>query len=320
MKPYDASAIGSDIPRSYRQYLARRWASFVVGALGLNRAGFVSTEIVQQIRPICVIHTRGGPMRCVGGHGRLRWRALTFYTEEPQTVQWLDALPPDAVLWDIGANAGLYAIYASKLAQCRVVAFEPEAQNYALLLENLVLNGVQSSVEATNLAVTRMTGLGRLHVHAITKGGAYNQFRLAEGSSAGESADPALGPVTQIQFGVSMDDLVTTYRFPQPTHIKIDVDGDEPDIVAGGLRVLGDPRCLSVLLEVERGYPKHTRMIGQLTALGYRCVSQRSNWDSRTNRAGEQAYPATNMIFTKAPRTRETSAQAEGISELQVLR
>ena len=307
MKPYDASAIGSDIPRSYGQHLARRWASVVVGALGLNRPGFVSTEIVQQIRPIDTIPTREGPMRCVGGHGRLRWRAMTFYTEEPQTVQWLDALPPDAVLWDIGANVGLYAIYAAKLTQCRVVAFEPEAQNYALLLENLVLNGVQPYVEATNLAVARVTGLGRLRVHAITKGGAYNQFRRVESSPAGEPIDPASGHVTQVQMGVSMDDLVTQFQFPQPTHIKIDVDGNEPDIITGGLRVLGDPRCLGVLVEVERGYPEHTTMVEQLIALDYQCVSERSNWDSRANRAGEHAWPATNMIFRKTALTAQVS-------------
>ncbi len=300
MRPYDASAIGSDIARSPAQALARRWARLVVGAFGLNRPGFLATEIVQQIRPICVIPTRGGPIRCVGGHGRLRWRARTFYTEEPETIRWLDALPAGAVLWDIGSNVGLYALYAAKLARCAVVAFEPEAQNYALLLENLVLNGVRSRIEATNVAVTRATGLGRLHVHAITKGGAYNQFRPADGApQQGGSADPASGPITPVQMGVSMDDLVAGFRFPQPTHVKIDVDGNEPDIIAGGLRVLGDPRCVSVLIEIQRGDPAHDNLRGQLTALGYQCVSERSNWDSRANRVREQEHPATNLIFAK---------------------
>ena len=92
MTQFDPTAIGSDVPRSRSQYLARTLAAVVVRMLGLNRPGFMSTEIVQQIHPVCTISTRVGPLRCIGGHGRLRWRARTFYTEEPETIKWLDGL------------------------------------------------------------------------------------------------------------------------------------------------------------------------------------------------------------------------------------
>ena len=200
----------------------------------------------------------------------------------------------------MGANVGLYAIYAARATGCRVVAFEPEAQNYALLLENIVLNGVQSKIDATNIAVTRAFGIGRLHVHAMTKGGAYNRFHLAgEFRTPGAEGASASGPVTQLQMGASLDDLVARYGFAQPTQVKIDVDGNEPDIIAGGSRVLSDPRCRSVLIEVQRGDPAHARMLEQLQEYGFHGVAERSNWESRANRAREHEHPATNMIFAK---------------------
>jgi hypothetical protein len=46
---------------------------------------------------------------------------------------------PHEVLVDIGANVGMYTIWAAKTRGMRVFAFEPESQNYALLYKNIVL-------------------------------------------------------------------------------------------------------------------------------------------------------------------------------------
>lgn len=304
-KAYDPSAIGSDTPRDFKQYAARKIGSFVINVLGLNQSGFLATELVQQIQPVCEIPTKFGSLKCRGGHGRLRWRALTFYTEEPETIKWLESMNQDDVFWDIGANVGLYSVYAAKFAQCKVLSVEPEAQNYALLIENIVLNHAQDWVEATNIAVTSRFGVGRLRVHALTKSGAYNQFFLNEDSSLESRRMEMLSEsvqstaVTQVQIGVSLDDLVAQFNFVCPTHIKIDVDGNEPDIIAGASQVLSNRRCKSVLIELKRDEPEHMAIVEKLNQLGYECVSERSNWESRTNRARENEYPSVNMIFTK---------------------
>ncbi len=298
MTRFDPTAIGSDVPRSGSQYLARRFAEGIVKLFGLNRPGFLSTEIVQHIHPICRIPTRVGPLSCVGGHGRLRWRAQTFYTEEPETIKWLEGIGSQGILWDIGANVGLYGIYAAMVAGCRVLAIEPEAQNYAILLENILLNRVQHLVEATNIAVTRRFGIGRLHVHALTKGGAYNQFHSHNGSSVSPDASGA-NPITQVQLGVALDDLIGQFGFAHPTHLKIDVDGNEPEIIEGAQQLLRNAQCRSVLIEIQRGDPRHEQIVTVLQQCGFRCVSERSNWESRANRQREREHPATNMIFTR---------------------
>lgn len=285
------------MPRSAKQYLARKLSAAAVAVFRLNRSGFWSTELVQQIYPTYTIPTKAGGLTCKCGHGRLRWRAVTFYSEEPDTIKWLESIGEDGFLWDIGANVGLYSIYAAKIGKTKVLAIEPEAQNFAILIENIVLNNLQHSIEATNLAISSGFGLGKLSVHAMTKGGAYNNFTPTAGN---RSSSASAGLVTQVQVGASLDDLVKRFGFDFPTHIKIDVDGNEPDIIRGGTEVLSNERCQSILIEIQRNDPEHLAIVEKLQEFGYTCVSQRSNWESRASREREQEHPAINMIFARA--------------------
>ena len=45
----------------------------------------------------------------------VQWRVNTFFSKEPETLEWIDNFKffKDGVFWDIGANIGLYSIYAS---------------------------------------------------------------------------------------------------------------------------------------------------------------------------------------------------------------
>jgi len=306
-KAFDSAAIGSDIARNRRQYLARAAARAVVSVLGLNRPGSLATEIVQAISPVVPIETPRGRMYCKGGHGRLLWRARTFMTEEPETVAWLDEMGPDDVLWDIGANVGLYSIYASRFRGCRTVAFEPESQNFALLVENVALNELGERCLPICLAVSRRTRLGKLRVRYVTKGGAYNLFRdggetakedLPESFQAAQQYAPLDG-FDQGVFGCSIDDLVGRHGLEPPTHIKIDVDGIEPHIVAGGLETIRSPRLKSLLIELNRKSKDDMAVPDLLAGYGFKLVSTRSNWDSRDDRTRADDLPADNMIFRR---------------------
>ena len=303
---YSPTAMGSDIPRSKRQLWRRRLGRTVVAMLGLNRATALSTEIVQSIRPVIDVPTRHGPMHCVGGHGRLLWRARSFHEEEPETVAWLDALTPDDVLWDVGANVGMYAVYAARFAGCRVFAFEPEAQNNALLIENIALNGVGARCIPVNVALARQSGFGYVDVRYVTKGGAYNHFDDGDDGSRPYTPDgPECGPAgapaaRQLLYGASIDELVRDDRFVFPTHIKIDVDGLEAEIVNGGQRTLRDPRLRGLLIELNRASGRDMAVPAVLAEAGFELVSERSNWLYREDRSREAENPTTNMIFARA--------------------
>ena len=300
-RPYDPSAIASDVARDRRQYWMRRACALLIAMFQLNKGGALATEFVQALQPVHRIPTRHGPILCRGGHGRLRWRALTFHQEEPQTIAWLDRLSPEDVLWDVGANVGLYSIYAARFRQCRVVSFEPEPQNLALLLDNVVLNDVASLCSPCAMALTAESGLGHLDIRYITKSGAYNSFN----GTRRESAAPAImrdrrdAAVRCALWGSSVDDLLDSGYFPAPTHLKIDVDGLEPDIIGSASKLLRHPSLSSVLIEVNLGLERDRKLPEIIQSYGFRLVEKRSNWESRTNRDREAEFSTFNLIFTR---------------------
>jgi FkbM family methyltransferase len=299
--------LGSDVARSRRQLLARKIARSIVALLGLNRSGYLATEIVQAINPVVSIDTAYGPLLCRGGHGRLVWRARTFHTEEPETIRWLDNIGRDDVYWDIGANVGLYAIYVAKFRGCRVVAFEPEAQNYALLIENLVLNKIDSArTLAGCLALGDRAGVGALQVRYLTKGGAYNLFRSAATDSreapasfSAAASDTLGAEYRQLTYGATIDDLVFNQGLPAPTHIKIDVDGNEPAIISGCRELLKSTQLRSLLVEINKKSPADLAIVDIIGSYGFRVTSDVSVWESKRERSRENDMPAANMIFTR---------------------
>lgn len=303
-KAYDSAALGSDIARSRRQYLARRLASVLVGLLRLNKPGLLTTEIVQAINPVATVETPYGPLLCKAGHGRLLWRAQTFYTEEPATVAWLDRLTPEDVYWDIGANVGLYAIYAAKFRRCRTVAFEPESQNYALLVDNIVMNGVAANCLPAIIAVADRSEVSRLRVRYVTKGGAFNMFQPAGAETAPESFQAAQKyeqhqGFDQLVFGCSVDELVSKHGLPAPTCIKLDVDGLEPNIVAGAMETIKAGSVRSILVELNTKSAADMAVPGILAQHGFRQTLASDTWDQRADRTRAKDLPTLNVVFER---------------------
>jgi FkbM family methyltransferase len=308
--PVDSSAIGSDVSRSYGQFLARKISKALVTLFRLNKPNALNTEFVQAIQPVAAIKTPHGDLLCKCGHGRLLWRARTFYTEEPETVAWLDSINLDDCLWDVGANVGLYSIYAAKFRKCRVYAFEPESQNFALLIENIALNHVGENCQPACVAISEKAGLGTLHVRYVTKGGAYNLFdapdsELAKAEDLPESIRAVMqgasekSAIRQRVYGLSLDDLFAEYRLEAPTHLKIDVDGLEPWIIRGAEKLLEEKRLRTILIEINKKSNRDMAIPDVLSGKGFRLSSARSNWLSRDDRAKEELMPATNMIFSR---------------------
>ena len=277
---------------------------------GLNRPNFFNTELVQAIQPVTSIETDHGILLCKCGHGRLLWRARTFHTEEPETVRWLDSIQADDCLWDVGANVGLYSVYAAKFRRCRVYAFEPESQNFALLVENIALNQVGENCQPACVAISEKSALGSLLVRYVTKGGAYNLFDapdsgLATDKDLPESIKAVMknssekSSIRQMVWGMSLDDLFLQHKLEAPTHLKIDVDGLEPWIIQGGMALLEEKRLRTILIEINKKSKRDMAVPDIFAGKGFRLSSERCNWLSRDDRTGENLLPATNMIFSR---------------------
>lgn len=167
--------------------------------------------------------------------GRLRFRCTnamelarvkTLYTKEEGTIEWMRGLRPGDTFWDVGANIGLYTVLAAKKVgpSGRVIAFEPHVANAAALFKNLQLNDLLDRVHLVTLPLAS---------EAIPT--AFNYGSLASGSS-GSEAGTVLAAAAWKQFTHSIrgDDLAEW----QPDVIKIDVDGNECDVLEGMYSIL----------------------------------------------------------------------------------
>jgi FkbM family methyltransferase len=197
------------------------------------------------------------------------WRARTLYSKEPDTIQWLNSLPAGDVVYDVGANVGLYSIYAG-VRGLSVFAFEPEAKNFSLLNRNIQLNGLQDRVSGFCLALGRRTEINYIHLSSDVVGGAINNF----GAAVDYDGKPFSATHKQGAMSIRLDDLWETFGMPHPHHIKIDVDGLEAQIVEGAERTLRSAGLKSVLVELNDVLPSDMEIVQKMKSFGLCCRSK----------------------------------------------
>lgn len=175
------------------------------------------------------------------------WRARTLLTKEPETLEWIDRFDDGDVYWDIGANVGVYALYAAISRKLRVLAFEPSAANYYLLNRNIELNGLGGQMVAYCMALSDQGSIDTLNMQNTELGGALSSF----GTTVDESGRQFVPKFRQGSIGFSVDGFVEQFDPPFPNHIKIDVDGIEDRIIAGAPKTLRDARLRSLSIELD---------------------------------------------------------------------
>jgi len=197
-------------------------------------------------------------------------RVNTFSSKEPETLEWIDKMPGDSVVWDIGANIGLYSCYAAKHRHCRVFAFEPSVFNLEFLARNIFLNELSDTVIIIPLPVSECLATSKLNMTSTEWGGALSTFDKTYGYD---------GQQLQKKFdfstvGVSMTEAVDLLKLPRPDYIKMDVDGIEHLILKGGEAVIADVK--SILVEINDNFKEQAESTKQyLLAAGFELTEKR---------------------------------------------
>jgi FkbM family methyltransferase len=171
-------------------------------------------------------------------------RTDSFSSKEPETIAWIDGFPPHQKLLDIGANIGVYSLYAGLLGH-EVRCIEPDALNFALLNLNIADNDLGGRVIAFPFSIHSESKVAELHIGEYRWGGARSSFdrNLSwKGEALGEG-------FAQGSPGITVDDFVAKTGFA-PDHIKIDVDGNELLVLEGARATLAAPTCRSILVEL----------------------------------------------------------------------
>lgn len=157
---------------------------------------------------------------------------------EPQETRFLlETLRPGDVFVDVGANIGYFSLLASRRVgpTGAVLAFEPEAANYALLEANRQLNACDN-IRGFQVALGEENASGTLYLNELNRG------------------DHSLYPARQGRSGQDIS-IVNGSRLIAATHprvnfIKIDTQGAECDVLRG-LRDLIAASAADLIMIIE---------------------------------------------------------------------
>jgi FkbM family methyltransferase len=191
-------------------------------------------------------------------------------------------MPEGAHLLDIGANVGMYTIYAG-VRGIRVTAFEPEAQNYALLCKNIRANEIDAT--AYCIALSDEQAVSKLYIAASGVGSSCNTF----GESIDHNLKPRADNIRQGCVSFRLDDVSAGADY-----IKIDVDGLEHKVIAGGQETIRNAK--SVLVEINTSLPQHLELIERMTEWGFTFDQQQVQ---KARRAEGPFSGCGNYIFTR---------------------
>lgn len=230
-------------------------AGAVIGLTSLQkpwRRAATRLRVGQALKQRHSVETPRGPILFVSPHARALEYPRDFVAREPDTRAWIDAFVNPCVLWDVGANIGAYSLYAALCPGVTVLAFEPAAASYAALCENINANGRQDAVHAYCVAFNDRTILATLNMEDTSAGGFPNAF------GAERNADgPMLKTMSrQGAVGFAIDDFRAAFGLAAPNYLKLDIDGIEDKVLAGGRNTLADPALRGIMVEMTEARSK----------------------------------------------------------------
>jgi len=180
------------------------------------------------------------------------YRALTFSTKEPETLLWIEEFGKNnAVLFDIGANIGLYSIYHSLVNNGKSYAFEPSFFNLKQLARNINENKCENNVVVVPNPLAGSNDIQKFKYGNIDEGGALSVFSVDYGYD-GKYMNSS---ISNKVIGFSLDYLAHSGIINDvPDLLKIDVDGIEHIILKGAMETISSSKCKSVLVEVNGNF------------------------------------------------------------------
>jgi FkbM family methyltransferase len=160
-------------------------------------------------------------------------------TYEPSIGEIIAALlRPGDTFFDVGANIGYHTLAAAATG-ARVYAYEPVPRLRHRLASNLRLNGLEHRVTVSELALSNRNGDADF----------YLAKRLDDGSHSLIPGVPAQSVERITVRTIRLDDHLQASGTPQPTVVKIDVEGAEALVLDGAVALLDNVTPPVVIIE-----------------------------------------------------------------------
>ncbi len=193
-------------------------------------------------------------------------RIETYFTKEPETLEWIDNFSENYIFWDIGSNIGQYAIYAALAhKKSNIYAFEPSPSNLVVLSRNISVNHLSKKISIVPFGL-------------INKRNSFvfmNESKFEEGSAMHKLNEYKNSKFQYKIFGTSLKNLIKNKTLHIPNYIKIDVDGNELDVLQGFGNYLKSKKIKSLFIELDSSNKKiYNKCLNTLKSHNFKLISK----------------------------------------------
>jgi FkbM family methyltransferase len=187
---------------------------------------------------------------------------LLSYYQEPRECEWFsNALHERGTFVDVGANVGGYSVRACKKG-ARLIAVEPDPDNYRVLKLNLELN------QCIDAHVLNIAAGSREEIRQLYEGddGAPVGYTLKRG----DGIRKAKCSVTVKPLDAAIPPLLSDEKVDL---LKVDVEGSEVEVIKGAINLL--KRTRYVIVEVIPSTESKTlELLDLLRPLGFKLIDK----------------------------------------------
>jgi FkbM family methyltransferase len=206
---------------------------------------------------------------------KVRWETIFVegqYYERAMDQAFFNVLTrssPEAIVVDVGGNIGWFTLFARSMG-FSVETFEPLQKNAARLCESLRLNRWSNALEKTYDTLSPERRYVNVHGFALGEADTEKTFHFHP-TNPGEGSLHAQSSGIETLWTVHQGQRSETI---QVATLKIDIEGYEPLVFAGGNQMLRSKMIKNILLELSPNKPEHNEaanidMLNSIINAGY---------------------------------------------------
>lgn len=166
---------------------------------------------------------------------------------------------PDGLTVDVGANIGIYSLFASRLGN--VIAIEPFDWSWNFL----ALNSLGNRIIPMKLAIAKESGHRKLFISELSSGNSFYSRGLSSSFVWVETK--------------RLDQLLSELRIQKVDTLKIDAEGSEMEILESAGQYLEQKKIKRIIV-ASYHYDNETReVVNLLSSSGYRVLIEHSSGD-----------------------------------------
>lgn len=241
-------------------FIFRIIAKLIISIFLIDKIKRFSNSFQQTLITFLEVKFRNKKYFFKDGHERLYWRYKTQFHNEIKLCNWIDTFKKKDIFCDIGSNVGMFSIYAAK-KNILTYSIEPHPSNIDYLYWNAHLNKIQKNIIIMPLALNKNSFLTNFIMRDLTPGVARNyiedKIKVSENISFKFLSFP-------------LDKVIKDYQLKYPTKIKLDVDGNEYNILKGMNKCLNYANEIYIEMEQDnKKIPKYKNIITLLQKKGF---------------------------------------------------